>query len=51
MNMTSRRTKLDFAAQMKELADTHYPKAKKIKMVHTPKHSSWLNMAECKLSV
>lgn len=31
--MTSRRTKLDFAAQIKELADTHYPRAKRITLV------------------
>lgn len=82
VNVTSRRTKLDFAGQMKELVDVHYPKAKKItlvmdnlnthrmsclyvaftpeearriiekiEVVHTPKHGSWLNMAECELSV
>ena len=82
VNVTSRRTKLDFARQMKELVDTHYPKAhqitlvmdnlnthrmsclyealtpaearriiEKIEVVHTPKHGSWLNMAECELSV
>lgn len=82
VNVTSRRTKLDFARQMKELVDVHYPKAKKItlvmdnlnthkmsclyeafppqearriiekiEVVHTPKHGSWLNMAECELSV
>jgi transposase len=80
--VTSRRTKLDFAAQMKELVDVHYPHAEKItlvmdnlnthrmsclydaftpqearriiekiEVVHTPKHGSWLNMAECELSV
>ena len=82
VSVTSRRTKLDFAQQIKELAETHYPKAKKItlvmdnlnthrmsclyeafppqqarriieriEVVHTPKHGSWLNMAECELSV
>jgi len=82
MNVTRRRTKLDFARQMQELVDVHYPKAKKITLVmdnlnthkmsclyeafapeearriiekiavvHTPKHGSWLNMAECELSV
>ncbi len=82
VNVTSRRTKLDFAGQMKELVDTHYPKAgkitlvmdnlnthrmsclyeafepaearrimEKIEVIHTPKHGSWLNMAECELSV
>ena len=33
VNLTSRRTKLDFAGQMKELADTHYPQAKQITLV------------------
>jgi transposase len=82
VSVTSRRTKLDFAQQMKELVDVHCPKARKItlvmdnlnthrmsclyeafapaearriiekiEVVHTPKHGSWLNMAECELSV
>jgi hypothetical protein len=82
VNVTLRRTKLDFARQIKELVDVHYPKARKITLVmdnlnthrlsclydafppaearrlidkiavvHTPKHGSWLNMAECELSV
>ena len=82
VNVTTRRTKLDFARQMKELVDVHYPQAtkitlvmdnlnthrmsclyeafapdearriiEKIEVVHTPKHGSWLNMAECELSV
>lgn len=82
VDVTTRRTKLDFAKQMKELVDVHYPNAtkitlvmdnlnthrlsclyevfapaearrliEKIEVVHTPKHGSWLNMAECELSV
>jgi hypothetical protein len=82
VNVTTRRTKVDFAGQMKELADVHYPDAamitvvmdnlnthrmsclyeafapdvarrliEKIEVIHTPKHGSWLNMAECELSV
>ena len=82
VNVTSRRTKIDFAQQMKELVEVHYPSAvkitlvmdnlnthrmsclyeafapevarrliEKIEVVHTPKHGSWLNMAECELSV
>ncbi len=82
VNVTSRRTKVDFALQVKELVDVHYPDAEritlvmdnlnthrmsclyeafvptearrvieKIEVVHTPKHGSWLNMAECELSV
>lgn len=80
--VTTRRTKVDFAEQMKQLVDVHYPQAEritvvmdnlnthrmsslyeafppdearrlidKIEVVHTPKHGSWLNMAECELSV
>jgi transposase len=82
VSVTSRRTKRDFARQMREMVDIHYPKAakitlvmdnlnthrlsclyeefkpeearrivEKIEVVHTPKHGSWLNMAECELSV
>lgn len=82
VNVTARRTKVDFAMQMRELVDVHYPDAEKItlvmdnlnthrmsclyeafapdearrliekiEVVHTPKHGSWLNMAECELSV
>jgi hypothetical protein len=82
VDVTSRRTRLDFARQMRELVDVHYPQAgkitlvmdnlnthkmsclyeafvpeearriaEKIEVVHTPKHGSWLNMAECELSV
>ncbi len=82
VNVTSRRTKVDFALQVKELVDVHYSDAEKItlvmdnlnthrmscmyetfapvearrliekiEVVHTPKHGSWLNMAECELSV
>ena len=82
VNVTTRRTKEDFAGQVKELVEVHYPEAEKItlvmdnlnthrlsslyaaftpeearrlidriEVVHTPKHSSWLDMAECELSV
>jgi transposase len=82
VNVTMRRTKVDFAMQVKELVDVHYPDAERItlvmdnlnthrmsslyeaftpeearrlmgriEVVHTPKHGSWLNMAECELSV
>lgn len=82
VNVTTRRTKVDFARQLKELADVHYAEADRItlvmdnlnthrlstlyeafdptearrlierfEVVHTPKHGSWLNMAECELSV
>lgn len=82
VKVTPRRTKIDFALQVRELADVRYPEAEqitvvmdnlnthrmsslyeafspdearrlidKIEVVHTPKHGSWLNMAECELSV
>jgi hypothetical protein len=78
----ARRTRLEFAACVKELVDVHYPEAARITLVmdqlnihaiaslyaafppaearrlaakleihHTPKHGSWLNMAELELSV
>ncbi len=80
--VSGRRTRLDWAACVKELADTHYPAAEKIVLVmdnlnihspaslyeafppaeakrladrleihHTPKHGSWLNMAEIELAI
>ena len=33
VNVTARRTKIDFARQMKELADVHFPAAEKITLV------------------
>jgi hypothetical protein len=82
VNVTARRTKLDFAMQVKELVDLHYPDAdritlvmdnlnthrlsalyeafepvearrlvERIEVIHTPKHGSWLNMAECEVGV
>ena len=80
--VTERRTKHDFALQMKELVQVHFPTAIRIRVVldnlnthtkaalyeafapeeakriadrlefhYTPKHGSWLNMAEIELSV
>ena len=82
VSVTARRTKLDFAQQMQQLVDVHYPEAERIRVVldnlnthkpaslyeafppgearrllrrlefhYTPKHASWLNMAEIELSV
>jgi hypothetical protein len=82
VNVTAHRTKGDFALQMKELVDIHFPEADVIKLVvdnlnthtpaalyetfapaearritrklefhYTPKHGSWLNMAECEFAV
>jgi hypothetical protein len=80
--VSERRTKLDFAHQMKWLVEERYPEAdlvrvildnlnthkpasldeafepeearrivKKLEFHYTPKHGSWLNMAEIELSV
>lgn len=80
--VTTTRKQADWAYFIKELADDHYPSAKKVVLVmdnlnthtaaalyatfppaealriwqklephHTPKHGSWLNIAECELSV
>jgi len=77
-----RRTKLDWARQVKKLLEDFYPCAERVRLVmdnlnthsvgslyeafpaaearalasrleihHTPKHGSWLNIAECELSV
>lgn len=82
VDVTERRTKRDWARQVKELVDVRYPEAKQIVLVmdnlnthtpaslyeafdpaeakrladkleihYTPKHGSWLNMAEIELSV
>ena len=79
--VSEQRTRLDFAACVKDLVDVHYPEAERIVLVldqlnthspaslyaafppaeakrladkleihHTPKHGSWLNMAELELS-
>ncbi len=81
-NITDRRTRCDWAGQIQELVDVHYPKARKItlvqdnlnthhpsslyeafapaearrlidklEIVYTPKHGSWLNIAEIELGV
>jgi transposase len=82
VSVTEGKTRVDWAWQIKELLDVHYPKAKKVHLVmdnlnthngaslyeafapaearrlldrlefhYTPKHGSWLNMAEIELSI
>ena len=82
VSVKERRTKADWAMQVKHLLDVHYPNAQKVTLVmdnlnthtgaslyevfqpsearrlldriqihYTPKHGSWLNMAEIELSV
>ena len=82
VSVTDRRTKVDWAMQIKELLDVRYPTARKVTLVmdnlnthtgaslyeifepkearrlldrleihYTPKHGSWLNMAEIELAV
>ncbi len=81
-SVTDRRTKVDWAEEIKELVDVHYPQADRVtlvmdnlnthvpaslneafgppearrlidrlEMVYTPKHGSWLNIAEIELNV
>ena len=82
VKITQRKTKLDWAELIREIADQDYPKANKITLVmdnlnthtpgalyerfqpeeakriwdrfefvYTPKHGSWLNMAEIELNI
>jgi hypothetical protein len=82
VQVTQRRTKVDWAIQIKDLLDNRYPRAKKVVLVmdnlnthkgaslyeifppdearrlferleihHTPKHGSWLNIAEIELRI
>lgn len=82
VNVRKRKTKIDWAEEIKELLDVDYPNAKKVLLVcdnlnthklaslyeafppeearrlverleihNTPKHGSWLNIAEIELSV
>lgn len=81
VNVTAHRTSVDWAHQIRELVDVHYPEAEGIRLVmdnlnthtvaslyeafpaqearrlaqkleihYTPKHGSWLNIAEIELS-
>ena len=82
VEVTARRTAIDYAKILRDLADIHFPKAEKIVLVqdnlnthtpaslyeafepaearriierfewhYTPKHGSWLNLAESELAV
>jgi hypothetical protein len=82
VEITERRTAIDYAQVLKDLSDIHFPRAKRIVLVqdnlnthtkaslyeafppaearrlaerfewhYTPKHGSWLNMAESELGV
>jgi DDE superfamily endonuclease len=82
VKVTKRRTRMDYAACIRELVDIHHPKAKQIRLVqdnlnthdgaslyeafepaearrildridfhYTPKHGSWLNMAETEINI
>ncbi len=81
-SVTDRRTKVDWAQEIKDLVDIHYPQTdrvtlvmdnlnthapaslyeafepaearrliERLEMVYTPKHGSWLNIAELELNV
>ena len=65
VDVTERHTKVDWALQVRELLDTHdyaslyeaFDPAEarrlmgRLELVHTPKHGSWLNIAEIELNV
>jgi hypothetical protein len=82
VEVTERRTRLDWAGQVRQLIDVDYPRAQKVTLVmdnlnthgpaslyaafepvearrlidklnivHTPRHGSWLNVAEVELAV
>ena len=82
IQITQRRTKVDWAMQIKDMLDNHYPNARKVVLVmdnlnthkgaslyesfppeearrllerleihYTPKHGSWLNIAEIELRI
>jgi DDE superfamily endonuclease len=82
VQVTTRRTRRDYAQCLRELVEVHYPKARKIRLVqdnlnthngaslyeafapdqarrildkiefhYTPKHGSWLNMAETEIRI
>jgi hypothetical protein len=65
VTITETRTKKDWAHQLQQLLDVDYPDAEKVVLVcdnlnthvlsrleihYTPKHGSWLNIAEIELS-
>ena len=50
-----RRTRIDWAGQVKQMLTVDYPEeafalAQRLEIHHTPKHGSWLNIAEIELS-
>ena len=53
VEVTDRRTKVDWARVVRKLVDEDYPDKDRIVLVihYTPKHGSWLNMAEIELGV
>jgi hypothetical protein len=55
VSVRATKTALDLAHEIKELLDVDYPKAEKVVLVwdnlNTPKHGSWLDIAEIELSV
>jgi hypothetical protein len=55
VEVTERRTMIDYAYCMRDLVDVYFPDAEVVRVVQdnhfTPKHGSWLNMAEIELNV
>ena len=57
VKVTDRRTAVDYAQVLKDLSDIHFPAAEARRLVerfewhYTPKHGSWLDMAESELAI
>lgn len=55
VTVRERRTAIDCAEEIKYLADVRYPEARRLikglEIHYTPKHCSWLNIAEIELNV
>src|SRR6266568_2137016 len=50
VNARQRRTRIDWAHEIDQLLSVDYPHAERIELHYTPKHGSWLNIAEIELS-
>ena len=53
VEVTDQRRSIDFAHICRDIVDVHFPEriAEKLEFHYTPKHGSWLNMAEIEFSV
>jgi hypothetical protein len=51
IEVTDHRKTIDYAEILKDLSDIHFPLVERFEWHYTPKHGSWLNMAESELGV